>query len=266
MTVSSDLAKVDQVVSNDIKFCAKLQIGESAYGTLRAQASAKDLWILANSVFVGARIASLPAFAATGSSSAFAWTGLSMFAAPVVTPILTVVAAGVFAGGAYYGVSRLMREYTSNRVEVVPKFINTPIDVLAVSLFDVICPLALKVAASDRMIVKEERDVIAEYFTDLWGYDPKFVEPAMAAVDHHLDSFSVQQMTQDLRLLTKENPDCNHQKIRDGVVELLSEIGHADGVFLPAEKQMIDDISDGLLGKTWAKSALPNWMSRAGKE
>ena len=56
-----------------------------------------------------------------------------------------------------------------SRVEVIPKFINTPIDVLAIGLFDSIAPLSLKVAAADGKISPEELEVIKSYFVEGWG-------------------------------------------------------------------------------------------------
>lgn len=61
------------------------------------------------------------------------------------------------AGGTFYEVSRLFRSYAGRRVDEIPKFINTGLDVLATSALDLLGSLAIKVALMDGTFDATER-------------------------------------------------------------------------------------------------------------
>ena len=108
---------VKLVVSDALKFKGKLAIGENAYASLRHANAVRKYWDL---------------FGAVGGGAAVAKSGLVASALGAAsTPVGWVVAAAVVSGGAWYGVMRMLNGASDSRVTVIPKFINTPIDVLA---------------------------------------------------------------------------------------------------------------------------------------
>lgn len=243
----------ERVVAEPLKFKARLEIGEKAYTTLTLRNTALELWDVAGVSAAGAKLAGSVAVASTffgtTTSGIFGFFGV----VTAVTPIGWIIAASVVSGGAYFGVIRLMKGLDGNRVEVIPKFINTPLDVLAVGLFDLIAPLTLKIAAADGQITDDERDVIRSYFIDDWGYDETYVTPALSLFEDSLTELTLQELTESLRRFTLESKDCNHKKVREKVIVLLSEIANADGKVHEMEDLAIQYVADCLPKDPWFK-------------
>lgn len=248
-TISMEAA--ERVVAEPLKFKARLEIGEKAYTTLTLRNTAFELWDIAGASAAGAGVAG----SATVASTFFGTTTTSILGffgvAAAVTPIGWIIAASVVSGGAYFGVIRLMKGLDGNRVEVIPKFINTPLDVLAMGLFDLIAPLTLKIAAADGQITDEERDVIRSYFVDEWGYDVSFVNPALSLFEGKLADLTLQDLTEGLRRFTLESKDCNHKRVREKVVALLCEIANSDGKVHEMEELAIQHVADCLPKDPW---------------
>ncbi len=245
------LNDLDVVIADPFRFKARLEIGEEAFQMLSLRNKAFELWDVAGASVTGAGIAGSSAVASTFFSATtggiFGFFGV----ATAATPLGWIIAAAVASGGAYCGVLKLMRGMTDDRVEIVPKFINTPLDVLAVSLFDLIAPLGLKVAAADGDIAEEELDVIRSYFIDGWGFNPDYVEVALQVFVLKIHELPLKDLTEDLRKFTLENRDCNHKKVREKIVQLLREIAGADGQVHEVEELMIDHVSKFLPKDPW---------------
>jgi uncharacterized tellurite resistance protein B-like protein len=158
------------------------------------------------------------------------------------TPVGWVIAAGVVTGGAWFGVTRFLKSSTEERVTVIPEFINTPLDVLALGLFDLMAPLAMKVAAIDGEIHESERAAITRYFIKKWGYNSDFIEEAMAYTERHVDTHTVGGLANLLAEFKKKSPDCNYQKMTQATLDFLQEIVEADGVIDEREEMAIDRI------------------------
>jgi len=137
---------MDTVVAEPPKFKEKLEIGENVYASLQLKNRVGEAYSAALAAYSGAALASSSAVATTFFPATGFLALLGVGAA--VTPIGWIVAASILSGCAGYG---LMRQFTtkSDDVIVIPKFINTPLDILAYTLFSFMASLALKVAESD---------------------------------------------------------------------------------------------------------------------
>lgn len=248
---TSALEAAERVVADPLRFKSRLEIGEKAYTSLTLRNTAFELWDVAGASAAGAGVAG----SATVATTLFGTTTTSILGffgvATAVTPIGWIIAASVVSGGAYFGVIRLMKGLDGDRVEVIPKFINTPLDVLAIGLFDLLAPLTLKVAAADGTISDEEVEVIRSYFVDDWGYDEVFVRAALSLFEEKLEDLTLQQLTEGLRQFTLESKDCNHKKIRGKVVALLHDIANADGKLHEMEELAIQHVADSLPKDPW---------------
>jgi hypothetical protein len=164
---------IESIVSAPLNFKAKLAIGEDAYTALRVKNAVVQVWDVAGVATTAAVVAKSSVVASTFFAPTGFWAALGIGSA--VTPVGWVIAAGVVTGGAWYGITRHLKSAAANRVTVVPNFINTPLDVLALGLFDLLVPLAMKVAEVDGRIDESRRQLIRDYFVKEWGYDPRFV-------------------------------------------------------------------------------------------
>ena len=231
---------IETIVSAPLNFKAKLAIGEDAYTSLRVKNAVVQAWDVAGVATTAAVVAKSSVVASTF----FAPTGFlaALGIGTAVTPIGWVIAAGVVTGGAWYGITRHLKSATRSRVTVVPNFINTPLDVLALGLFDLLAPLAMKVAEVDGRIDESRRQHIREYFVNEWGYDPKFIIAGTNYVESILDDLSIEQLAQTLAEFAGENRDCNFKLMAREILGFLRNIVEVDGQLNPQDEQAIENI------------------------
>lgn len=108
--------------------------------------------------------------------------------------------------------------------------------------FDLIAPLALKVASIDGDIDDSERDAISSYFVKQWGYDPAFVSVGLEFVEQKLPDFSVKGLALSLAEFKKQNKDCNYKSMSREIVDFLQDIIEADGRIDEREEMAIEKV------------------------
>ena len=235
-----DDAGLEQVVADPLRFKQQLRIGEDAFKLLRAKKQLYTLYETAGAAGTGAAIAGSSAVAGTF----FAPTGLTAMLglATAATPVGWIVAAAVVAGGGYYGANRWFSDKTGAFVDTIPKYINTPIDVLGAALIDLLGSLALRVAAIDGRIDPSERECILEHFVQDWGFDPTYSARALDALAPHADATRVKKLAQDLAQFQAANPDCNAPAMQAELMRFLRELVAADGVLDEREELALEAI------------------------
>lgn len=234
------IENIEELITEPLKFKAKLEIGENAYTSLRLKKAAYEAW---DSIGAGATAVGLAKSSAVASTF-FAPSGLlaAIGFGSAVTPIGWVIAAGVVTSGTWLGVSHFFKSATLERVTIIPKFINTPMDVLALGLFDLIAPLALKVADVDGNIHESERTLINTYFVKEWGYDQVFVDEGLAYIEANLSEFSIIELAQVLAEFKKANSDCNYEPMSKEIVKFLIEMMEVDGKIDEREELAIEKV------------------------
>jgi hypothetical protein len=231
---------VDTIVAEPLKFKVKLAIGEDAYTSLRVKNAVVQAWDVAGV----ATSAALVAKSSVVASTFFAPTGLlaAIGIGTAVTPIGWVIAAGVVSGGAWFGVTRHLKKASASKLTVVPNFINTPLDVLALGLFDLMVPLALKLVVVDGRVDAARRQQIDHYFVDEWGYDADFVEAGIRYIEAGLDELSVAQLARTMAEFASHNRDCNFRTMSQEILDFLRHIAALDGVVDNGEESAIREI------------------------
>lgn len=235
---------VESVIAIDERFKMKLGIGEDAYDSLKRK---KNL-----TKYIGTAGAGVAGGAALYGSSTVA----SMFSAPgllgllgfgaATTPIGWVVAGGLASSVAAYGLIRYVTGQSKKDVDVVPKFINTPKDVLASAIFYFWAALNLKVAFSDRKITAKERKCIRDYFVEEWGYSKKFVRGQLPEVEKEIESLDIEKLTEEMIEFKKNNRDCNYDTMADELRNFLYRTWKSDG----------NDDNQGLIIVKWIEDRL----------
>lgn len=223
-----DAESIEVIVCDPLRFKSKLAIGENAYQELRNANAVRKYWDLFGAVGGGAAIAKSSVIASTF----FAPKGIIglLGIGTAATPLGWVIAAGAVSGLAWYGVMHALGSATEDRVTVIPKFINTPLDIIGAKLFDLMMPLALKVAAADGPLNDSERGCIQKYFVQEWGYDARFVSMGMALIEPRLDQFKISAVADDLVAYKKTNPDCNYEVMSRDLIAFLREVMNSDGI------------------------------------
>lgn len=230
---------VEDVVEDDLRFKAKLGIGEGAYTSTRVKKSVFEAWGVAGTAATGAQVVS-SAFVA---QKFFAAPGLlaAIGIGTATTPIGWVVAASVLSGGAWLGITRYLKD-DGGKTTVIPEFINTPLDVLGLGLFDLMSPLAMKIAAVDGHVHERELTAIKHYFVRHWGYSDQFVDRGLEFVSQKLGDYDIKTAAAALGAFARENPDCNASLMLADIVSFLREIMEADGYIDEREEMAIERV------------------------
>jgi hypothetical protein len=218
---------IEKIIAEPLNFKAKLAIGEDAYTSLKVKNAAFQAWEVAGVATTAAVVAKSSVVASTF----FAPTGFlaAIGLGTAATPVGWVIAAGVVTGGAWVGITRYLKKASASRVTVIPKFINTPLDVLALGLFDLLAPLALKVSAVDGNIDDAKRQLIHDYFVKEWGYDSRFVAEGVKYTESRISEFSIKNLARTLAEFTRENRDCNFKMMAQEILGFLGNIVAVDG-------------------------------------
>ncbi len=234
-------AGVEEVVAEPVKFKLQLAIGEDAYTSLRVKKAIFEVWDAFGAATSAAALAKSSVVASTFFSTSGLLSGIGIGTA--ATPVGWVIGASVVAGGAWIGITRYLREQTEDRVRSVPEFINTPLDILGLALFDLMAPLALKVAHVDGKIDQSETEAIERWFVRQWGYDLNFVQKGLAFFTARLDEIRIADMATSLARYKQESPDCNYRVMTREVVRFLREVIEADGIIDEREEMAVERIA-----------------------
>ena len=214
-------------------FKLELEIGDRAYSRLLDKKRLLEFWDVVGAGASGAAIMSSSFVATTlfPATGVLAWVGLGAAA----TPLGWVVAGAIVSGTMWY----FLRKWFLNddhKVRKIPKYINTPLDMLAVNLLDLMAPLMLKVAKADGEICNREREVVLEVLQFKWGYDPLFVEAALKCLEDTLDNYpDIDLLAANLAKFARSCPDINERKFCDNLVERLEGIARSDFMEDPEE-------------------------------
>ena len=274
MSLANDLddffAQNEEVIVNEpLKFKAKLGIGERAYGLLRAR---EHMTTFSEAIGVGATGSAIAASGAVAgtffASSGFMASTLSVvgLGATAVTPIGWVIAAGVISGGAYAGVSRLFESSKDNGLIVIPKYINTPLDIISVALIELMLPVSLKMANAGGSMHTSELGAIKRFFSEEWGYNPSFVSRLIDEYRTQTDLVSYSKLAGSLGSYCAKSKDCDKEAIMTGFIKHLREVIEADGVIDEKEVEELNYLTGLLISeseKTGGSSSVTNALTAA---
>ena len=235
------------ILRDSLAFKAKLGIGEKAYAALRKR---ENLTTISEAVGIGTMASSAAAsgvvattfFSASSGVVGSALSAIGLGAA-ATTPVGWVVAAGVLAGGGYFGVSRILERPKDTGLIVIPKYINTPLDTIAVALVELVLPLSLKVAQVGDC-GPSERAVIVKHFANEWGYDEGFISNLTETYDQELSAVNIARLIQALIEYVKESPDCDQEAVLNDFIQLLHNVVEADGIVEEKELLMMKYVTD----------------------
>ncbi len=230
-----------RLVDDPLRFKAKLHIGDDAFQVL----SSFDTF----NTMIGAGSAGAAIASSSYIASAFFGQGLlySVGLVAAATPIGWVVGAGVGAAGLAFGIKKAWSDDKSGRVLTVPKYINTPIDLLALRLTELMIPIALKIAYADRSIEQSEINKILNYFSNEWGLNQQLVKQMIDDNIESVGKLRYKDLASSIVAFTAENKDCNQLEMCKDLLGFVEEITGADGVVCEREEIELDFLRHALL-------------------
>lgn len=245
------LNNVEQVVGDINKFKLKLGIGEDAFTSLRLAKTLQSLWDLKGAAGAGAVAAASPAVATTIFASTAGPLSFLGIGAAAATPVGWIMGAALLSGGAYYGAMQMLGKFNSSRVDTIPKFINTPIDLLGATIFDMMAGLSLKVLSLSHPIEDIERNAITDYFVEEWGLSVEYAQAALPIIETSIQDKRLKDMAESLADFQLENPDCNPNQMKKDIKSFLEEIALADGDYSEVEELAVEAV-ENVLGRSLA--------------
>lgn len=241
-----------RLVDDPLRFKAKLHIGDDAFQVMN---SFESFGTVIGAGYAGAAIASSSYVASAFFGQGLLY-GLGLVAAS--TPVGWVVGAGVGAAGLAFGIKTAWRGKKDGRVITVPKYINTPIDLLAFQLTELMIPIALKVAYADRNIEQKEIDKILNYFSNEWGLNQELVKQVVDDNLEYVGNLKYADLTASIIAFTEENKDCNKLEMCNDLLKFVEEITSADGNVCEREEIELEYLRSALLPTEPTKA----WDSR----
>ncbi len=231
---------VETVIRDPLRFKLKLDIGDQAYSSLRLKKYLLDSVDAANGAATGFVVAKSSVVASTFFAPSGFLGALGIGAA--ATPVGWAIGAGIAGAGLSLIIGKRFIRGSSDRVKQIPDFINTPMDVLATGLFEMIGTLGVKIAGIDGEFAEEERDFITSYFVDEWGYDPLFVQQGLKLTEEHSKEHTIKEISEQLARFKRTNPDCNYRSMSEEVIAFIKGIAEADGSIDEREEMAIERV------------------------
>lgn len=228
------------VIRDDLRFCHKLGIGEKAYASLRQRENLRNM---VEALSLGA-VASGAMASSVVAGSLFSGSGLlaTMGLATAVTPVGWVIGAGLAVGGGYLGLVKMLEQPKDKGVVVIPKHINTPLDLLASTLLDFFLPLGLKFSWLDNHVCVKEQEAMQNYLTEEWGYSEAFLEKQLPLFSSFAKQVDITDVVTRYIDFTKGNPDCDLSSMHKYTMSYLNAIVSADGHVSEEEQSALDAV------------------------
>ncbi|MCY4519305.1 MAG: hypothetical protein OXC13_00835 [Caldilineaceae bacterium] len=242
--------EIESPLSSPLDFKKELHIGENAYRSLIIKKKVLTAVRFAGAAGIGGAAAGSGAVATTFFPATGIMAALGLGAA--VTPVGWIVLTAVLSGVAWTVIAKKFDDFGVRRVDEIPKFINTPLDLLAISIFDLLSPMFVKLASVDGEFDELERNTIVDYFVDCWGYDENFVRVGIDMASESALRFS--EVISNFVEFIRSNPDCNATIISHNVMAFLHEVAEASNGVVDREHRALVE----------AESAFAEWQTPKG--
>ena len=235
------------VIEYDLKFKSALGIGEKAFKTLKVR---ENLSTFAEALGVGTAVGGVANTVTIGSILGYSGGGIfgtSLLAGATVPGLNVVIIASVVSAGAYVGVSRYLSKDKNEKLQITPKFINTPLDLLATSLANFFIPIALKLSLADGKIDPNEETTLTSFLIHKWGYSESYIKKTISVFEKDISEFSYKPQIIEFRKFLKSNQDCEPIEITNSFMGMLNELINADGMITENEEMELKYIKELLL-------------------
>ena len=227
--------EIDSPLSHPLYFKRELHIGEDAYRSLRIRKFLLTGGRFVSAAGMGGVVAGSSAVATTFFPATGIMAAVGLGAA--VTPVGVIVLAAVLSGVAWTAIAKRFDDFGTRYVDEIPKFINTPLDLLAVSIFDLLSPMFVKLASVDGDFDELERNTIVDYFVEDWGYNKKFVKVGIDMASESALTFD--EVIGGFVEFIRANPDCNAKVVSQNVMAFLQEVADASNGVVDREQRAL---------------------------
>lgn len=245
MSIDDDLEAfyrndIASVVSNPDQFRRKLDIGADAFKYL---STVDNLREYATVVTSGAGVAGFAYAGWITSIGTFGQIGVAL--GLVATPVGWIAAGGTAGAAAILLTHRLFKRAKKGVVTEIPHFINSPLDILAASLCDLLAPILLKIALADDELAESEVMFMKRYFTEEWGLNSDYVDSLLMYDAAHIAQFNWSTL-KNIILEIEKSGDIKYDTLVNEILRNVEEVMLADGIVKISERHELTSLKTAL--------------------
>lgn len=232
-----DNDEIKAVLDYPLVFKSKLQLSDSGYEYLNA---AKNFDKYASSLFAGLATAAVGYAAFIASLSWFG--GILVAAGILATPIGWIALAGGTGAVLMFGGKHLVEKFDKNLHHKIPKHLNVPINLLAITLLNYILPLAIKASLVDNKFKKEEGESIVQYFKSEWGYNNDYLNLMINQMVAIESTFELDDLKKKLEAIVKNTEGLEYDIMKNEIINVLKMVCEVNNKETQKYSAMIDII------------------------
>ena len=168
-----------------------------------------------------------------------------LFLVSLVSPYTWILIGAGLGVGSYYVLQKSIDKVEGNWMDRIPKCITTPIDVLGLSVVDIMCIPAVKIASCDGDYSICEKEKITDYFVKEWGINRLYIEKYQALTFACIDVVDYNYIEQTKK--AKKHKDFKYVDLKQLSIELVSfleEVAASDGKISECEANELKKISN----------------------
>jgi len=237
-TSDSDVKKI---IVDPLKFKNQLKIGEDAYAFLSKANNLKSFFEISSTGVAAGGLAAAGWYASLGTLGQIGLT-LGM----VSTPVGWIAAAGAGGAALTFGAKKLFKKSKEKTMDSIPKFINTPLDVIGINIIELLLPPAIKVALADNEFCQIEKKTIVDYFHKKWGYDCEFIKERIDYFNANANKIDIKKFKERTKELSKSSKEIKYNVIKDEIIKITQDVIESDGAVHENEELMLDYIKNNL--------------------
>ena len=136
----------------------------------------------------------------------------------------------------------LLTKDKNDKLIITPKFINTPLDLLAISLANFFVPLGLKISLSDKSLHEMEKIQIKNFMVKEWGYSEIFISKLIESHKTEALTSTYGDLLSKFIEFIKTNPDCDIDEVKASLISCLRQVIEADGEIKESEEMEFQNI------------------------
>lgn len=233
---------VEKIVEFPLVFKSKLGLSDKSYTTLsNAKALEKFLTITLGGIGTGGLGGLIAWFFTLG-----VW-GQILFLVSLVNPYSWIMIGAGLGVGSFYCLRKIIDITDDNFMTKIPKNITSPIDLLGLSVVDVLCIPAVKIATCDGDYADCEREMITNYFTKEWGINTVYIEKYQKAVSLHIVDIDYNYAKRIEQ--AKKHEDfklVDMKELSSELLRFLKEVASSDGKISKCEEDELKKIQYSL--------------------
>ncbi len=212
------------IIDDDLKFKHKLQLGDDAYKKLKTIKKAKD-FIGSIAVGIGAFF-SCYIYWSSQQSTSVKLLGHEVYANS--PPIGWFIFWGIFFFIITFYIKKFFKKAEEKTMHKIPKFLDTPLNIVALTLSEVFIVPAIKIATVDGVFSKEEEDYIKSYFVNDWGFNKNFIDNCVESGRKKIEC-SYDDYGKSLRNICANSKELKFKTIANELISFLDNIIKSDG-------------------------------------